>query len=124
MNEPKFIKAEFLGSGSGHPMLYFWECTMCGKSYTTRIAKIPNGLCKDCQEKEWQRNTEERKKKAEKKLYKKLLNTMKKSNFLSLDISSITLNGDKYYKAKDIEEAYKTLVDKCIEEENEKGEEV
>ena len=48
------------------------------------------------------------------------MNAIKKSNFLSSDVPSITLNGDKYYRAKNLEEAYKALVNKCIEEENER----
>lgn len=121
MNEPKFIKAEFLGAGVGSNFKYYWECSMCGETYTTKLATNTSGLCEDCKNKVWQREIKERRERAEKKAYKKIMNAIKESNFSSSDIPSITLNGDKYYKAKDLEEAYKALVDKCIEEENERG---
>jgi hypothetical protein len=71
MNELKFIKAEFQGGGS-YPFKYYWECSMCGETYTTVLPSNTNGLCEDCKNKVCQRERKERKKKIEKEKYIKL----------------------------------------------------
>ena len=119
MSEIKLIKAEYTGI-CRRPMLYYWECSMCGEEFTTsRVTQ--NGLCNKCEKEYYEKTIKENKAKAEKKIYDKVVARLKKAQFSFGDIPSITVNGEKYYQAKAIREAIGNAIDYPISEEKERG---
>ena len=113
MTEVKFIRAEY---DEGR-MFYYWECSKCGKTYVTVMTNV-KGLCKECNKAECLRRAKEKKEREERKAFEKAVKMLKRAKFLDKDIPSITINGEKYYAAKAVEDAIGTMFGERTESED------